>query len=1663
MSKIYSQNAFDHQPNGTVFYKEGKVDDLPGVTKGTFESWKYNFDAGKQVFRAEDSDGNGAIYEKRLVKDINGIPKWTGWMEIPNAEANGIQAIAINDEPLRLPNADGAIKLQITPDSINSFSKQEIYDLIQQKIQDNNEKVYTYVSWCKDPETNDWAESAYRVLEITFPDGGVVEKFYLVESKPGTEGVQEDATYFIWDIKQTPTPHDDWIQINAPDMRAFVSYTVFNEHAQDRKQHFTEEEKAEIISNISLNETNILETSESLTKHIEDINTPMSPHITSEERNMWNSYGAYKDLPNDGTRYIIFNGDYIPSYEQVGTDGAISNTKVLDKAWSAKNESILKENILDDFNAILNTDSEILKVQIEFSNINTSQTQCWFETDTGIKSPKYFTQMGVQFWTLDTLTPFNTITLKTDDFNKTISFNNIKLFITSRQLTSVNIGSPTLSMNLIGPEDKEPMYNGKPLSDIISAPNIFWTNIKGDPSSNLELNLKLADLLKDKINAADKNSNLRYDVFRESLTPSLIQQPGSEEFNEVIAIDNIANISNGTVIIDNIKEKIITLQENGSVPLSAKLEIKFVASADNAIYFETDNPLITASPTVTSSAFTWAWPGTIFNIFDKIILRCPNEYKVNYLEKVRLTISGIKFGDIEAGDLDKNWKQFAKDFELNAEKISLAIAKEYGLIDNNNEIFVYGQEIDNRYAGKEVTDSRFETINAKLNVENTERLEGDKNINNRIDNTITELKEYTNTSIESALEPVNNKITFIEENYYTEEKTDLALNNYTYDKPTIDEMIAIATEQTFDLIISSDEELKEAILDSRFENAMSILFRRNKNQNNIYTYTVDPTNTTAKLNLSKIRFIKGEEPVDVILNNLSCVENSNNQLIVESITIKFKEWGSSGYKYLNSKSSQVKEFDINNENMIISLDKYFNIYKLNLNVDSTLYFENLDSGRNYTLFIDQGDERKKLCITNRIHNYSSQKEFSVLDYIDNARENSRTIIHLIGTEESEKNGFIINEVIPGVSTKLEYETSIILGNIQGQIRNSTQKVNAVSVNGGFATGQIIATFSNGEDVKIKANFIDGDGNITNCTGWKDHGLETWKLIDSTNTVLASGTLDKLDGRTSIYTIPENGSNGDLILDFEVDHQLVAISLSDVAKNANMESKIQKRVGFYDGPDGIKNLYQAFFEEVEIEIIMKDQNPNGWFVHKADTNIGMLLNGGYIWNFYIKTLVGDKVENYDSVVLTPHIYKMVYDTTAWVVGSSSGIDYTTNVISGPQGNKIKFKDIVTGSSDDQIDPIIITGYNDGIRFELNKSGDPSYDGILYITDPEILNHYYEIDIIMNSKMKKKWNVAIVDPSNMTIDCDKEDSYSSGAIEIYKVGKNPLENSTRNVNLFVKWNNLHSIGKGIWTMEGDTNIAEVKQDIIPTETNSDKTTLVIKEKGIITAVFTSLDGVIIKQQIEVHVHVESVEIVQDAEEMKTNSSFSLKWYDRNISDTNKKLCAPRLTNVSGVWTVLSGQEYINIIGEKASTVGRLEAIQPVPKEGIPITISFTSNDTIYNKGLPATATYSVLVKRGIYTLKLQGLETELNYIGGSIEYPYHVEYDPNRGFLRLLADEKYTLRLLFKEGYTASNETINELALKLGATLKGDAVSGSAVFEFTMPYKDEVIKVSSKIKE
>jgi hypothetical protein len=730
-TNIFPTNTFEKQTNGTIFYKEGKLQDFPQAGAGVFSSWRYNFDAGKQIFRAENT---GKIYEKRIIKDLNGNPKWTGWMEVPEAEAHGIQAIAINDRPLQLPNTDGAIKLQITPGSINAYSKEEVLNIVDNKITTHQNGAYIYVKWCIDPDTDKLAETSKRVLEITYPDGGIENHYYLVEPHPGTSGVQEAAHYFIFtDITVMlpgAKPTEGWLEVDVPNMRAFVSYPVFNEHIEDSHFHLSGQEEreywnhaAETISGVAEYATDI---SGMMEAHIENINHNDAPHILAEERLYWNKAAALNHkFPTDAGRYVVTNGGYEPSFEQIGlgeikTDflvkvagqTAIPTLTILKDATSL----FLDEPLNTKIDELLATNNLITGFKIEIDRVNAFNNTIQFTLDSDNAPVSQFYSTGDRvIWAFSwdsAYCPFTKVIGKATDTDKPVVLTGVRAYVTYQAKEDIDIGdqSKILPLNFIGPEDSVPTYNGKRIDELDpSAPHTAtWGKINGDVVQQGDLTSFIADQLGKKVshapfNAAEVdsskpgyiNSHLRWDVYRNTVIPSLIQNTDGFEHVDVKVLGNTPGISDnhgnvgspnttpvptGTVIISGIKDAILDYTAKGFVPVTTKLYIKKV-SLNNAnpqpIYFITDNPAIGNSPMTGSTEFAWDWPGdNTFLEFDTISIVGSAEY----LTEVHLDVTCVKYGNAVLENKNHNLTVNAQNLFVNSSG-NITTKADSGLLD----------------------------------------------------------------------------------------------------------------------------------------------------------------------------------------------------------------------------------------------------------------------------------------------------------------------------------------------------------------------------------------------------------------------------------------------------------------------------------------------------------------------------------------------------------------------------------------------------------------------------------------------------------------------------------------------------------------------------------------------------------------------------------------------------------------------------------------------------------------------------------------------------------------------------------------------------------------------------------------------------------------------
>jgi hypothetical protein len=782
--EIYSQEVFENQQNGTIFQTQGRLNDFPYISDGVFESWRYSFEAGKQVFRASSS---GKVFEKRVIKDIHGNPQWTAWVEIPDAEAHGIQAIAVNDRPLQLPNTDGAIKLQITPQMINAYTKSETYDLVKTKIEDEMGRAYEYVPW-QSEDNGSPAISSYRTLQLAKDRGLIIsekDQYYIVEPQPGTTN---PAAFFIWDIYNNK---EDWISVDIPNMTLFVSFDQFTALSGQVSGYRVDYEVVSgIVSGLVYDESIIdqdfARVNQRVDDHLADIGSDVSPHITPAERENWNEATEYLiPIPRDSKRYIVENGEYMPAYEQYAIDkDALRRDAIIPFSdFTGKNDYLVANDLMVKFNAIRNNNNFIDKVRLEFDNLATygsiiyleavdteevpdtftgtlsssgftlegevagdnftgrvfdstnsvifnfkgfihgttlrgtviesgdsingsidTSTTPWtitgripqgvvstgedftgeVETKTNLisvaKSPEWKTSSGGQIWEIEDKV-FDEIVVRTDKPGQMITLRNLKAWVYYTPRTKLNIGDqdddPRLQLNLRGSGIL--FYNDKPIFDEVSGlgTTAEWGLISGDINQQGDLKVLLAEFFKDKVSNADKTSNLRYDVYKDAIIPSLIQQPTNdtriETFNigdigkdstgvsgiGILRVDtipvkldgtNVVNVQ-GAHIITGISGMLKASRDAGFVPIKADLDIEYIASYYKDVFFATDNPNIPVSTKIGSSAFTYDWPGQLNEhySYDTIYIcgddNDGNNHVAEYLDRVKLNVMSIQYND----------------------------------------------------------------------------------------------------------------------------------------------------------------------------------------------------------------------------------------------------------------------------------------------------------------------------------------------------------------------------------------------------------------------------------------------------------------------------------------------------------------------------------------------------------------------------------------------------------------------------------------------------------------------------------------------------------------------------------------------------------------------------------------------------------------------------------------------------------------------------------------------------------------------------------------------------------------------------------------------------------------------------------------------------------
>lgn len=1287
-NEIYPQSVFENQTNGSVFYKEGKLNDpMMPAKAGVFESWKYSFDSGKQVFKATDSN---KVYEKRIIKDKFGNPSWSEWMEISPGEAHGIQAIAINDRPLLLPNTDGAIKLQITPQMIDAFTKREVYDLVESKIHDEKFNSYIYVNWVEGCET------AKEVLEATYPNGGMTGEFYLVEPQPGLEGEEDRADYFIWDKVNADNENGGyaWIPTNVPDMKAFVTYPTFDDHRFDTTSHVTKEDRERWEATVEKANTNaeaIEDLDRRTTDHINDVGEATSPHISTEERQRLNElFQNVQRLPTDTQRHVVEGGTYAVAYEQTqqAKDATTISFKRIGQSAHKSGDILIsrEDGLRTELNRLTSENNVIEALYLEVQGVSIfGDYNWWIEADNGFVSQIY-TKEDRSFDRIQI--PFNQIpeiiTFKVSSPDANVTFNSCSLNITYRAKLGVDIGDPEkqLTLNLVGPEDAVPTYNGVPLTDLTpdSAETAKWGKITGDINLQSDLDKKIAKAVASKINHGDLESHLRFDVYRDGIIKSVIQQPDTEQSEVSIKIraENGA-YRKGNVLIDNIKAQIKDLKDQGYVVYSSKFVVENISVYQNEdgqalpVYFRTDNNAIPDSPIVVGS-FEWDWPGDLFNEFNQIII-AGND--AEYVTSAYLEVKCIKYGDVEIGLYDElnrkyynitikadelaervnNYVLVAKNnFDIKSEKTGKISAAEtlsiggkdyeYGAektdIDGNddNVVKIYGQEADERYAGR----ANFEAVEARL-TEN-ETLAGDTKAT--VEAEISKLDVYkgevatqfeeTNEAIDALRAELSTKVTDTDngiadfEERLAEESTarlqgdealaalidvnkgsieglqaDLAEVKDTY--ATKEELAATSFGdlESYDLTINSSEEFAQAIEDGTFVNAERILFKKGD-----YVFTTSDRNLIDNpINFSKIKYIKGEYPTTVTIANdgqVPPINTANTKFENISVVI-----GTGSNTFEIDDGERVFALEASGST-VVSLNPNFSTYKVSVVDDAVIRFENAANNKQYKVYIDQvNDEVHKVSFSNYFENGSDE----LINGLENQVSHKRTMM-VISSDISVDDGFILEEMVYGLANDPSGENllEVVVRKDTCALYGSTEEVKAADIN---ATGAILV--NPGNTLTLSPIILAGFAHAENG---KDYtvSIEGGKVI-------GYGKCDKETTFDIPYGIKakDDGTMPKIYVDFNVKPQLARIKLNDTfaayVKGASKQGFIP---------------VQTKFGETNISFEME----NDFYAYGYESDDGLTKDtyqGVLPWKFTPR--VRDNHEDYD-LVITPLFYARFVD-------------------------------------------------------------------------------------------------------------------------------------------------------------------------------------------------------------------------------------------------------------------------------------------------------------------------------------------------------------------------------------------------------------------------------------
>lgn len=1528
--EIYAQTTFNNQANGSVFYKEGKLNDpMLGNVNGIFQSWKYSFDTGKQIFKAKDSE---KVYEKRLIKDPNGNPKWSQWVEICPGEANGIQAIAINNQPLLLPNADGAIKLQITPQMIDTYTKREIYDMINSKADEIMTSGYVYVHWV------DGCETPQEVLEHTFPEGGELSRFYIVEPK-AEEGVANKSTYWYFNEEGEWKPLTD-----LPSLNAFVTQIAFNEHTQDKVIHITQEEREkwnEFDQKSHENQEALDAAMAAFNEHVNNINKPNSPHITQEEREkLLYAYDNIKELPEGPGRYVIENKNYVKDYSQYEIDDTVKSQSIKNTKTITLNHGdaliAFDENFQVSYAEIVNQGNFIEGLKINLNNIILPLNVTWqLEADNGWVSETYSSVN--QSVTIDIPAEKlpKALHIKFSNTDSTMTVGSTDYSIEYRKKTALNIGDDNrvLPLNFVGPEGVIPMYNGKPLNEITNEDtgSARWGKITGNVDLQQDLIQKVNELVRSKVENPELGEPYRYDIYGNGTLKSIIQNIGEEKLDTI-------EISNGTlkenkILIEGIKNKVKALRNAGYWVTNIRLVAENIACTNGAdgeiipVYFETDNIDYEPSPSVVG-AFEYNWPNK--PDFDKIYLRGG---KIEYITNAKLEIRYVAFSDIKIGLYDEiarkyynmvvssgNYDLTADEYKTTASNIILESADEIELLakltklgseydyddeKTDGKVEVYGEEIDTRYASRE----KFEAEVAST----AERFE---NLNNEI----TERFDNVNSDLAELNARVNE----------AEAKADAAVSDIDAKSAEIDGKMADFQEQldeTNQKLDSLDETVRtsvENLLKADEENAEgdASIFGR------VTSLEEGAEETRAEIEEIKADYMKKDEVLDVVSDSTRekfdliltdsgefteavrsgafeqaerilfhkgefsftddtllarPIDFTNIKYVKGELPCSIKCLSSDQVAPINYVDTKFENIDIKigdfvieksgkrtlvveaSGKTVIDLPEYYGIIQIDLKDDAEITFTGAVNGKDYTVQVCQPDEVKNIKFTNFFVNDNADIEFS--NGLDHQKSGNKTIIEITADNKVAADAFIIKEVIYGAleGSNLDGLVKVVAKNTSCKLYKTKVLEQAVS----FVEDEVIGYYKPGKTFSIEPTILDGFAH--NAAGYD------YTVVSSSGIEIGQGRCEE----ASVFTVPLNlTSEDEIYVEFEVEPQLVTFEMNpdyaDYTANLKGFTSVQTKFGTAEIQFNMRNGFYAY------AIQKDDEAPHALGQESLPWRIVTPARASREnFTVYIKPLFVALFDDFDFITLSSHNF----NKSRICLGGTNNFD-----IEAKLPNRVKDDPNYGTLYTQALLTLLPSEYYGNGSIELTSNGkDQTMSVDVY---EEAIGKYitFSFGLPNGDTLTKEMYVANIDQFNIISD-DLE--LVDGK---YILDTIVNENRKYTFKADLEASNVIDDYSGKWTISDETvaSIDEINNNVI---------TIQAKKIGTVTlsfkSNFTNLSSSI---TLEVVTHAKAVSGPENMV-VKQLAEFTpqLKWYD-----FNDNVCkASEISDTTGKFVVASGK--------------------------------------------------------------------------------------------------------------------------------------------------------------